>query len=394
MKASIVIGLGYGDEGKGLMTSLIASKYGDKALVVRFNGGHQAGHTVVKDDINHVFSNFGAGTLNGSDSYWSAFCTFDPIGASVELQKLRTYGISLPTLYVHPLCPVVTPFDKLWNQFLADVTQHGSVGVGFGTTVQRHEKFFKIHAQDLEYPNVLKAKMQNVIGYYKNLGMNSHFINNHDEVMHKFLKDIDTMRHQSDCIRIAKPNPKHYDHIVFEGAQGVLLDMDFGFFPNVTRSNTTSKNALEMVNEMGLSLVDIYYMTRAYATRHGNGYFSGEEHAHQYLHLKNNEHETNVKNEYQGEFRKAPMDIRMIDYALNCDNHYSKHINSKKIVITCCDQIDTNNMPVITDENEIQSFKIDWLMEQAPFVGYDICTNGDAEGKSFGKVVTRKFAFN
>jgi len=87
-KACIVVGLGYGDEGKGLTTDFLCgqSKF---PLVIRFNGGHQAGHTVVtKDGVRHVFSSFGAGTLRNAPTYWSRYCTFSPAYLLYELESL------------------------------------------------------------------------------------------------------------------------------------------------------------------------------------------------------------------------------------------------------------------------------------------------------------------
>jgi adenylosuccinate synthase len=67
-----------------------------------------------------------------------------------------------------------------------------------------------------------------------------------------------------------------YDHLVFEGSQGILLDMDHGFFPNVTRAHTTSRNAIDIIQRNVLGRPEVYYVSRAYQTRHGNGYLSNE----------------------------------------------------------------------------------------------------------------------
>lgn len=75
---SIVIGAGFGDEGKGTMVNYLC-KQSNKPLVVRFNGGHQMGHGVVENDVRHIFSNFGSGTLVGAPTYISEFCTVDPV---------------------------------------------------------------------------------------------------------------------------------------------------------------------------------------------------------------------------------------------------------------------------------------------------------------------------
>jgi adenylosuccinate synthase len=115
-----------------------------------------------------------------------------------------------------------------------------------------------------------------------------------------------------------------------------MLDQDYGFFPHVTRSKTTSVNALQIIKERKWKTTPtIYYVTRAYQTRHGNGPMTNED---KKLKLRNNEKETNVKG-IQGDFRVAFLDIDLLRYALSCDSFPRKNANSK-FVITCLDQIE------------------------------------------------------
>lgn len=101
-KIYVVIGLGYGDEGKGLSTDYLCLK-SDKPLVVRFNGGHQAGHTVVlPNEKMHIFACFGSGTLRGIPTYWSKFCTLSPTVLLAEYKELIAIGTN-PILYVNNL---------------------------------------------------------------------------------------------------------------------------------------------------------------------------------------------------------------------------------------------------------------------------------------------------
>jgi adenylosuccinate synthase len=153
MKVSVVLGLGFGDEGKGLTTNWLCK---DNDLVIRFNGGHQAGHTVVIGENRHVFSNFGSGTLKGAPTYWSKYCTIDPLGIMEEYKALKSIGAN-PVLYIDPYCPVVTPFDIASNRIKEKTKTHGSCGIGFGETVRRHESYFKLHALDLLFPSIFNA---------------------------------------------------------------------------------------------------------------------------------------------------------------------------------------------------------------------------------------------
>ena len=328
----IVIGLGFGDEGKGLTTSYLCS-ITENPLVIRFNGGHQAGHTVVHNGNRHVFSNFGAGTLQGVPSFWNKDCTIFPRSIVNEHNTLGEFGdCPAPILYVHPLCPVTTPYDFHANQLEEDArgtNRHGSVGTGFGKTIQRQEDFYTLYAQDLFYPSIVKAKLSNIAKYYGDIRLPS------KETIANFMLDIE------DCLKIIRIDKSFRDlamegfNFICEGAQGVLLDQDFGFFPNVTRSNTTSKNAMEL---LGLLKPEIYYVTRAYGTRHGVGFMSKESSAES-LGLKNTENETNVSHKYQGDFRVGEIDTEMINYAIQSDSHFSRG-GQKNLVITCLDQYD------------------------------------------------------
>lgn len=348
----IVVGLGYGDEGKGLVTSYLCSKP-ENQLVVRFNGGHQCGHTVVYNGIRHVFSSFGSGTLQGIPTYWSKYCTIYPIALINEYNILLSKGVCVDDikLFVNPLCPITTPYDLNYNQQIEKIKRHGSVGVGFGATIKRHDvDNYKLFTQDLFFDKVLKEKLINIKNYY----INHYGLINADDIdMSYFYECVEKFKK---IITLSNDNILYYHKCVYEGGQGILLDQDFGFFPHVTRSNTTSKNAIELCNTKvrNLQPIELFYVTRSYQTRHGNGFMSNEN---PNLKLINNELETNIKHEFQGEFRFGELDIDMINYSLMSDNNYTFNNNcSKNLVITCLDQhsIDIDN--VLSKINPIIKF--------------------------------------
>ena len=130
-KRIAVIGLGFGDEGKGMVTDYLCSQ-SRNPLVIRFSGGHQAGHTVRRDGISHTFANFGCGTLQGVPTYWSSGCTVDPVGLLNEL-KLLAYEMGDDVfnvkLYVNNECPVTTPYDMLYNRRREKDMMQGTCGV-------------------------------------------------------------------------------------------------------------------------------------------------------------------------------------------------------------------------------------------------------------------------
>jgi adenylosuccinate synthase len=376
----IVIGTGFGDEGKGLATDYLCAQNPqnvEKTLVIRFNGGHQAGHTVVMaDGKRHVFSCFGAGTLRGCPSYWSRFCTFSPASVRNEYNALNSLNIN-PLLYVDGLCAVTTHYDMAWNrlsEFQRGGDKHGSCGVGFGATIERHfHSPVKLFVEDLWVEKIFLTKLATIRDYYKNR-INKETSFNFDDLPHieedaRFLDAVAAVRTlrkkkviQNVCEAEMFEN-KSFKNYVFEGAQGILLDMDFGFFPYVTRSHTTSQNALSLIHKyLDISKTEIYYMSRVYQTRHGAGPMTGTH--HEFV-LKNNEKETNVFNDYQENFRVAPLDIDYLKYALQVDNHFSTGVK-KKLFLTCLDQLEETAIPC-TIGNVLKTFSIMEIVQQLGF---------------------------
>lgn len=328
MKTSIVLGLQYGDEGKGLITSFL-SKPND--LVVRFNGGHQAGHTVVKNGHRHIFSSFGAGTMNGAHTYLSEYCTFYPKSFYNEQESLIKNGF-VPTYFIHPMAMITTPFDIDFNRETEGVNKHGSVGMGFGATIARNENTpLKLYAIDLTYREILVHKLRAIGDYYKS--------ENVEKQIGVFLQYVDMIKLNICTLQEIADN---YQHIIFEGAQGIMLDMDFGFFPNVTRSNTTSKNAMQIIKDNRLPQPSIYYAMRSYLTRHGNGFMPNETTDLMF------DDKTNLSHKYQGNFRQGYHSLEQLYYAIKCDSTFSGKEN-KNLAIICLDQTDDN---VLVDNNK------------------------------------------
>lgn len=344
MKTSfVVIGLGFGDEGKGLTTDYLCLNHPD-ALVVRFSGGHNAGHTVaLPDGQRHVFSSFGSGTLRGNPTYWSSYCTLYPSALLVEYAALRKLGKS-PKLFVDAHAMITTPYDLAYNQAVERINKHGSCGVGVGPTIERNELSvpYKFYGQDMLYPTVARHRLEVIHRYYQEKakkdgreGLLETYLGLATPAsIDLFFEDMDAMLKIVDIV----PEPeifRRFDTFVFEGSQGILLDQNHGFFPHVTRTNTTSQNAMELIKKYDLGTPDVYYITRAYLTRHGNGPMPNEGRK---LELINIEKETNVLNNWQGNFRRSILDLDMINYALQCDANYAANC-PKHLVVTCLDQL-------------------------------------------------------
>jgi adenylosuccinate synthase len=315
-----VIGLGFGDEGKGITTDYLCSQT-PNPLVIRFSGGQQAGHTVRIGSIKHVFSNFGSGTLRGFDTYWDKNCIVDPIGLFNEYHILKNKNIN-PVIYINKDCPITTPYDMADNRQKETINNHGSCGVGIGSTMQREDDFYHLKFIDLYYPTILTGKLRAIRNYY-----------GFDVDLHRFMECVYFLIHNEN-IHITDNVPDNiYTQHIYEGSQGLLLDQHYGFFPNVTRANIGINNIKDVANK---KRDELYLITRTYQTRHGNGFMTNED-------MPNNIYlspeETNKTNEFQGKFRIAILDVSLLEYAIKVSN-ITNYFDNVTLVITCLDHIE------------------------------------------------------
>ncbi len=248
---------------------------------------------------------------------------------------------------------VTTPFDLAYNRAKEKyVNKHGSVGVGISSTMKRNLTPYKLYAGDLEnnfvytnkvkaiknyYQQVLKGEPTTVKSYYDEF-LADDIESSYNAIVEACLGIFDIVHEKSFFSR-----RKHNDFI-FEGSQGIMLDMDHGVFPNVTYANTTSKNAMEIITRNELVTPDIYYVTRSYQTRHGFGPMSTENFP---VELKNTEEEINTQNEWQDAFRTNILDIDLLHHAIKCDRNFISDYSDTNLVVTCMDQIDADNWKAI-----------------------------------------------
>jgi len=367
MRVEIVLGTLWGDEGKGQCVNSLAK---ENDLVIRFSGGHQCGHTVVTGDNKHTFSQIGAGTFKRAGTYISEYCTVYPKSFLNELNFLLEHNKNfvpyveiflLRDYKVNPMVMVTTPYDVAYNKIISGINNHGTVGVGFGQTIERNEKHVTLYAQELKCDWVYEKKMKEISKYYQNLSNELDIdskIRLHEMFDEEFNKWDESVKWYKEHVKMEIPYFETYDKLIFEGSQGIMLDQNIGFFPHVTRSNTTALNAMEMLFKNGLSnhfireTIKVHYVSRAYMTRHGNGPFSDKT-----IELINNKTETNELNDYQGEFRVAPMEICLLEHAIAMNNTIMLR-NARDIEtmlhVTCCDHLtDTGDL------NEFRSISVD-----------------------------------
>lgn len=352
--ATVIIGAGFGDEGKGLLTDFQSAPVGADCIVARFNGGAQAGHTVVmSDDRRHVFSHFGSGTFTGAATFLNKHFVSNPLLFHRERIELERLGTKTLAVFADERGLVTTPYDMLANQF-AEIARgagkHGSCGIGFGETIERSlNERFRIQISDLSDVAKLRTKLDDIRKNWtperlKKLNVlmlsgEQASLLDEDKLRDDF---IEAAVEFYERIRLARPKVlRTRAKIVFEGAQGLLLDQDYGWFPHVTRSHTGLKNAVETAVEAGIKQLDCVYATRAYATRHGAGPLPHELPDKPFANIID---ATNVANTYQDNLRFGWLDLDLLDAAIAYDmKSYSPAANlkiTKKLAVTCLDQLD------------------------------------------------------
>jgi adenylosuccinate synthase len=326
--ARVVIGANYGDEGKGLATDALAARdNGDNTAIIRFNGGAQAGHTVTTPDgRRHVFSHFGAGSLTGATTYLSSFFVLQPTVFAKEAAELAGLGI-VHQLYADPDAQVTTPYDVMVNRWAEEtrgISRHGSVGIGFGETVERASGGYPLAVRHLGSDEYLGAILDSIregwlparlaalgIAYTPARAAAA----GDPKVIGRYLCEIAIMRSMLTAAGIDAILGRR--NIIFEGAQGLLLDQDRGHvFPYLTRSNTGLKNVLAIAEDAGIERLDVIYMIRSYLTRHGAGPL---RHEIGQLDFADVVDPTNRRNAWQGTLRFAPLDLDVLHDAIAAD---------------------------------------------------------------------------
>lgn len=348
--AFAVIGANFGDEGKGLLTDYIASQSSSPPLVVRYNGGAQAGHTVVAPDgRRHVFSHFSAGSLLGCPTYLSQFFIVNPMFFAKEKVELQRLNVR-PVVLIDGRALVTTPYDVLINQVTEEMRsnrRHGSCGAGINETVTRSysgNTLLRLTMKDLGDNSALRQKLLQMSRLWlpkrlQTLGITAqtsdvlqHFLQTEDAIMECYLLDVQNLVSQSTTLA---DYPIHKE-IIFEGAQGLLLDEDrIDQWPHVTRSRTGLTNVAYLATRLGCDNIRAIYVTRTYLTRHGAGPLPNES-------SWSFRDDTNVRNQFQGHLRFAPLNwtttAATIQQDLTLGRYRFPNIQAG-LAITCCDQL-------------------------------------------------------
>jgi len=346
MKTKAIIGSSFGDEGKGRMTDVFASKSPGSCIVIRYNGGSQAGHTVVLPcGKTHIFKHIGSGTFTGAVTYLSEFFILNPMIWQEENKELSGMGVN-PMVFVNRFAPLTTPYDMFINRTVENFrgkTRHGSCGYGVSETVERLcNSNLHLYFRDIDTPG-FEAKVRRIRDEYtpsrlKALGVTkipeeTKRIIRSEELFKYFIQFSIEMKKR--FVVMVDDELNKYDTIIFEGSQGLGLDEGHPFFPHVSRSKTGLANISSICHKASIKEIEAIYVTRIYATRHGAGPFPTENTTLAYA------DETNITNEFQGSLRFGYLDMDLIKENINRDSVKANGIKVKRsIAVTCLDQVD------------------------------------------------------
>lgn len=280
MPAVVIIGAQWGDEGKGKATDLIADRID---YVVKFNGGNNAGHTVVIGDETYALHLLPSGILTpGVIPVISNGVVIDPEVLMKELDALEARGIDVSKLVVSSHAHVITQYhrtiDRVTERFLGK-HQIGTTGRGIGPTYADKINRIGIRIQDIFDEGILRQKVEGALDLKNHLLVkiyNRRAIEV-DEVVAELLSYADRLRPMVQDTALLLHKALEEDKIVlFEGGQATMLDVDHGTYPFVTSSSAISGGAATGAGIAPWRLSTVIGIIKAYTTRVGSGPFPTE----------------------------------------------------------------------------------------------------------------------
>ncbi|MEO7730231.1 MAG: adenylosuccinate synthetase [Kofleriaceae bacterium] len=303
MTVEVVLGLGFGDEGKGTIVDWLARRAPSPPLVIRYNGGPQAAHHVVTDDgRSHCFAQLGSASfVDGARTHLGADMAVDLYALHREAAEFG--GDVLARVTIDPRCVLVTPWHAILGRVreaLRGASRHGStgrgvaeaklgahlvageLGAGFGDRVAGLRAELRATAQALIDARVAPHAGPERAGepFAHREAATDDAV---DEARALLARGDDRDLHDAFLEAAHRPleitaAPALAAHVILESAQGALLDRDHGFFPHVTPSRITRIAAEDAARALGLAgPLEVWGVLRAYHTRHGEGPFPSED---------------------------------------------------------------------------------------------------------------------
>lgn len=279
MKVDVLLGLQWGDEGKGKIVDVLAPKYD---VVARFQGGPNAGHTLEFDGIKHVLHQIPSGIFRSSTrNIIGNGVVLDPIVFKTEIEKLSKFNLDIKSnLFISKKATLILPTHRLLDQAYEKAKGENKIGStlkGIGPSYQD-----KIGRQGLRVGDVLSKnfgeKLQKLTEIHFEILKKHDVVFNWSELEAQFLEAVSFLKQFKliDSEYFINDELKKGSSVLAEGAQGSLLDIDFGSYPFVTSSNTVTAGACTGLGVAPRHIGEVYGIFKAYSTRVGSGPFPTE----------------------------------------------------------------------------------------------------------------------
>ena len=281
MKNVVVVGSQWGDEGKGKIVDWLSS---EADVVVRFQGGHNAGHTLVIDGITYKLRLLPSGIVRKNKiSIIGNGVVVDPWALLDEIEEAKSKGVQIDesNLILSEAATLILPFHKEMDEIREDSAGNSKIGTtrrGIGPAYEDKVGRRSIRVMDLASKKNLENRLAVVLEHHNaiRLGLGKPLYEKN-----KLLKDL--LKIAPDILKYSAPVWRKIDQfklenkkILFEGAQGILLDVDHGTYPYVTSSNTVAASAATGSGCGPNSINFVLGITKAYTTRVGEGPFPTE----------------------------------------------------------------------------------------------------------------------
>ena len=281
MKNVVVVGSQWGDEGKGKIVDWLSS---EADIVVRFQGGHNAGHTLVIDGVTYKLRLLPSGIVRKNKiSIIGNGVVVDPWALLDEIKEIKSKGVNVDekNLILSESANLILPFHKEMDEIREDSAGKAKIGTtrrGIGPAYEDKIGRRSIRVMDLVSESNLDHRLETVLTHHnairKGLGK---------EIFKKDQLKKDLLKIAPEILKFSQPVWKKIDEykskgkkILFEGAQGVLLDVDHGTYPFVTSSNTVASSAATGTGCGPNTINYVLGITKAYTTRVGEGPFPTE----------------------------------------------------------------------------------------------------------------------
>jgi len=277
--ATVIVGAQWGDEGKGKIVDLLAQR---ADVVCRYNGGPNAGHTIVADGQTYKLRHMPSGILWGKECVIGAGCVVDPPVFVEELDDLEARGISTGRVHLsgnaHVIMPWHVAIDRAGERRLGRL-RIGTTKRGIGPTYADKAMRLGIRVQDLLDPKILRQKLEVALAE-KNVWLERVYGVTPlelEELAARYEEHAQRLRpYIADTSLLVDRALREQRSVLFEGAHGTLLDLDHGTYPFVTSSSTLAGGAASGIGIGPTRIDDVIGVAKAYVTRVGEGPFPSE----------------------------------------------------------------------------------------------------------------------